>query len=296
MVRRCIVAIATAIALAIPLAATAFHFLSPSPMDDPSKYPPRQIQISPGQTVRDFMQVNQLLAEAGRVDTPDRNHYAIALDVIADTDPIVFGDHWIALVAIVGAQRFELPAGRTLFIDQKAGRIKSFSFTPGAKALPLQETNRLVKPMLDRFLSTGWTPKLANSVTLALTDDDADFKLGGEKIYAQLKDVEGNLVNVTVSNLAMMPSQPAYILAPAPERPAHDPPVYLIRMGFYWARRNDLSYGDLIFPRRQFVGGSKDKALSLRPWVEDPDWTPQKHGMVDLGGTGESRRWAMPRN
>lgn len=292
MVRRSLVAIA----LVAPLAAAAFHFLRPASMDDPSKLPPRQIHISPGQTVRDFMQANHLPAEAGRVDTPDRDNYAIALDVIADTGPIVFGDHWIAPVVTIGAQRFELPPGRTLFIDQEAGRIKSFSFTPGAKALPLQETNRQVKPMLDWFLSAGWTPKVANSLTFALTDDDADFKRSGEKIYAQLKDGEGNLVNVTVSNLAMMPSQPAYILAPAPERPAHDPPVYLVRLGFYWARRNDLSYGDLIFPRRQFVNGSKDQVLRLRAWVDDPGWTPQQHGMVDLGGTGESRRWSMPAN
>ena len=283
-----------AIALLGPWPAVAFQLFRPDPMDDPSKLPPRQIHISPGQTVRDFMQINHLPAEAGRVDIPDRNHYAVAVDVIADTGPVVFGDHWIALVVTIGTQRFELPPGRTLFIDQEAGRIKSFSLTPGAKALPLQETNRLVKPMLDWFLSAGWTPKVANSLTFALSDGDADFKRSGEKIYAQLKDGEGNLVNVTVSNLAMLPSQPSYILAPTPERPAHEPPVYLIRLGFYWAHRNDLSYGDLVFPRRQFVNGSKDKALRLRAWVEEPDWTPRKHGMVDLGGTGDSRRWGMP--
>ena len=285
-----------AMALVAILAATAFHFFRSASMDDPSKYPPRPMQISLGQTVRDFMQVNGLSAERGRVDTPDRNNYGVALDVISDTGPIVFGDHWIAPRVTIGKQQFELPPGRTLFIDQEAGRIKSFSFTPNAKAQPLQETNRLVKPMVDWFLATGWTPKVANSLTFALTDEDVDFKRSGEKIYAQLKDGEGNLVNLTVSNLASMPSQPAYILAPSPERPPHVPPVYLIRLGFYWAHRNDLSYGDLIFPRRLFVNGDKDKILRLRSWVDDPDWTPQKHGMVSLGGTGEARRWSVPGN
>jgi len=124
-------------------------------MDDPSTLPPRKMQIALGETVRDFMQVNGLPAEDGRVDTPDHNHYAVALDVIADTGPIIFGDHWIAPSVKLGTQSFELPAGRTLFIDQEAGRIKSFTFTPNAKAQPLLETNRLVKPMLDWFLGRG---------------------------------------------------------------------------------------------------------------------------------------------
>ncbi len=286
------------LALALPLlltgAATAFPPFRSAPMDDPSKLPPRKMQIALGQTLRDFMQVNGLPAENGRVDTPDHNHYAVALDVIADTGPVIFGDHWIAPSVKLGTQTFELPAGRTLFIDQEAGRIKSFTFTPNAQAQPLIDTNRLVKPMLDWFLGRGWTPKTANSLTFALTDDDADFKRGGEKIYAQLKDADNNLVNVTVVNLAMVPSQPAYILAPPPERAKHVPPVYLIRLGFYWAHRNDLSYGDLVYPRRQFVNGTKSEILRLRPWVDDPDWTPQKHGMVDLGGTGEARRWKLP--
>ena len=289
-----------ALALALPLvltgAATAFPSSRTAPMDDPSTSPPRQMQIALGQTVRDFMQANHLPAENGRVDTPDRNNYAVALDVIADTGPIVFGDHWIAPVVAVGTQAVALPAGRTLFIDQEAGRIKSFVFTPNAKAEPLPETNRLVKPMLDWFLGRGWVPRTANSLTFALTDEDADFKRSGEKIYAQLKDADGNLVNVTVANLASAPSQPAYILAPPPERPKHVPPVYVVRLGFYWAHRNDLSYGDLVYPRRLFVNGSKDAILRLRPWVDDPDWTPQQHGMVDLGGRGEARRWALPRN
>ncbi len=290
MVRRGLVVIA----LVAPLAATAIHFYRSAPMDDPSKLPPRQIQISPGQTVRHFMQVNHLPAAAGRVDTPDRNNYALALDVIADTDPIIFGDHWIAPVVVIGAQRFELPAGRILFVDQEAGRIKSFSFTLNAQALPLQQTNRQVKPMLDWFLTAGWTPEVANSLTFALSDDDADFKRSGEKIYAQIKDGQGNLLSVTVSNLASMPSLPSYIFAPAPQRPAHDPPVYVIELGFFWAHRNDLSYGDLIYPRRLFVNGNKDKVLRLRAWVDDPEWTPHQHGMIDLGGTGEARRWSLP--
>jgi hypothetical protein len=289
-VRRGIVAIA----LVAAVTGTAFYSLRAAPMDDPSKSPPRQLQISLGQTVRDFMQINHLLAESGHVDTPDKNNYGVALDVIADTDPIVFGDHWIAPVVTIGKQRFDLPPGRTLFIDQEAGRIKSFSFTPHAQARPLQETNRLVKPMLDWFLTTGWRPEVANSLTFALTDDDVDFKRSGEKIYAQLEDGEHNLVEVTVSDLARLPSQPAYLLAPAPVRPVHVPPVYVIRLGFYWAHRNDLSYGDLIFPRRLFVNGNKDRFLRLRPWVEDPEWTPERHGMTDLGGTGESRRWSLP--
>ena len=274
----------------------SFSYLNDSPaMDDPSKLPPRKLQIALGQTVRDFMQTNGLLAQSGRSAMPDVNSYAVALDVIADTSPIIFGDHWIALALKVGAQIFELPAGRTLFIDQEAGRIKGFSLTPFQKALPLMETNQMVKPLLDQFLAKGWIPKIANSLTFALTDDDPDFARSGEKIYGQLKDGEGNLMNVTVSNLASVASQSAYILAPSAGRPVHQPPVYVIRLGFYWAHDGDLSYGDLVYPRRIFVNGNKNQALRLRPWVEDPDWTPEKHGMVDQGGTGESRRWLLPR-
>ena len=264
-------------------------------MEDPSKSSPREMVISLGETVRDFMQSNDLSAEKGRVDVPDTNHYAVAVDVIADTGPIVFGDHWIHLTVKEGDKTYDLPAGRTLFIDQEAGRIKSFSFTPFAKALPLDQTNRQVKEVLDGFLAKGWKPKVANSMTFALTDQDSDFAQRGEKIYAQLKDDAGNLLNATVANLAAAQSQPSYLVAPPPERPAHDPPIYVVRLGLYWARRNDLSYGDLIFPRRLFVNGDKDKVLRLRPWMEDPDWTPQQHGMIDQGGQGESKRWSVPR-
>ena len=284
-----------ALALVATLAVTVLYFFRSPAMDDPSKLPPRKMQIALGQTVRDFMQTNGLPAESGRTDAPDVNNYSVAVDVISDTSPIIFGDHWIALAFKVGPQIFELPAGRTLFIDQVAGRILSFSFTPYLKAQPLNETNRLVKPLLDWFLAVGWTPEVANSLTFALTDEDADFTRSGEKIYGQLKDGEGNLLNVTVTNLASAPIQPAYILAPPPERPVHIPPVYIIRLGLYWAHRNDSSYGDLIYPRRLFVNGNKNQRLRLRPWVQDPDWTPEKHGMVDQGGTGESRRWLLPR-
>ena len=292
MVMRSFVLIALA---AAAVAASAFHFFDLTAMDDPSKHPPRRLQISLGETVRDFMQVNHLPAEVGHTDTPDKNRYSVAVDVIADTGPVVFWDNWIIPAITIGTQHFELPPGRTLFIDQEAGRIKSFSFTPGAKALPLQETNRLVKPMLDWFLANGWKPEVPNSVTLGLTDQDPDFARSSGKIYAQLMDDSRNQLSVTVTNLASVPSQPSYIIAPSPARPKHDPPVYVVRVGFYWAHRNDLSYGDLIFPRRIFVNGDKNNFLRLRPWVEDPDWTPEKHGMVYLGGTGEGKRWGLPK-
>lgn len=283
-----------ATALVAIVAATSYYFLRAPAMDDPSKHPPREIQISLGQTVRDFIQTNGLPIETGHVSTPDRDNYGVAVDVIADTSPIIFGDHWISLLARIGSRQYRLPPGRTLFIDQVAGRINSFSLTPYATAQPLAQTNRLVQPVLNMFLQDGWAPQVPNSVTFALSDDDADFKLGGEKIYAQLQDGQGNLLEITVTNLASVPSQPAYILAPSPPRPTHVPPVYVIRLGLYWAHSDDLSYGDLIYPRRLFVNGDKNKLLRLRPWVEDPGWTPQAHGMVDLGGSGENKRWSVP--
>ena len=288
--------IATVAALLVASASASLSCKRAPTMDDPSKSPAREMVISLGETVRDFMQANDLPAEKGRVDVPDTNHYAVAVDVIADTSPIVFGDHWIHLTVKDGKATFDLPAGRTLFIDQEAGRIKSFSLTPYASAQPLDETNRLVKTVVDGFLARGWTPKVANSVTFALTDQDKDFAQRGEKIYAQLNDATGNLLNVTVANLASAPSQPSYLVVPSPERPTHNPPVYVVRLGLYWAHRNDLSYGDLVYPRRIFVNGDKNKVLRLRPWVEDPDWTPQQHGMADQGGQGESKRWSLPQS
>lgn len=263
-------------------------------MEDPSNSPPRPTKISLGQTVRDFLRANEIPAEVGRKNTPDKNHYAVAVDVVGDTDPIIFGDHWIRLTFEDGQQGLELPPGRTLFIDQEAGRIKSFSFTLFDQPHPLEETNRLSKALMDGFLAEGWAPRTANSMTFALTDWDEDFQRGGEKIYAQLKDRDGNLLNFTVADLAKAPSNPSYLFAPALPRPQRDVPVYVIRIGLYWAHRNDLSYGDLIYPRRLFVQGNTDKPLPLRVWVDDPDWTPQKHGMTDLGGTGENRRWSLP--
>lgn len=283
-----------AAALLAALSISIVVFIRIHTMDNPSHSPPRPIKISLGQTVRDFLRANEIPAEAGRKNTPDKNHYAVAVDVVADTDPIIFGDHWIRLTFENGLQGFELPPGRTLFIDQEAGRIKSFSFTPFDQPHPLEETNRLSKQLMDSFLAKGWVPRTANSMTFALTDRDEDFQRGGEKIYAQLKDHNGNLLNFTVADLAKAPSNPSYLLAPAPLRPQRDVPVYVIRIGLYWAHRNNLSYGDLIYPRRLFVQGTTDKPLPLRAWVDDPDWTPQKHGMIDLGGTGESKRWSLP--
>ena len=60
-------------------------------MDDPSQHAPRRLQISLGEAVRDFMQVNHLVAQVGHSDIPDKNNYAVAVDVIADTGPIISG-------------------------------------------------------------------------------------------------------------------------------------------------------------------------------------------------------------
>lgn len=93
LIRRRIAAIAfmTVIASA---AALILFLISPS-MDDASKQSPRKIQVTLGETVRDFMLLNGLSGEVGRADAPDADNYGIALDVIADTGPIIFGDHWI---------------------------------------------------------------------------------------------------------------------------------------------------------------------------------------------------------
>lgn len=281
------------VAAAILVAGVAFYLYRKLPPKDPSHFAPRKISISLGQTVRDFIQTNNLTIEKGRTETSDTNNYAIAVDVIADTSPIIFGDHWIQPQVQVGTQHFELPSCRTLFIDQVAGRIYSFTFTPFEKAHPLDETNRLVKQLIDSFLKKGWTLKMAAGPSFTPTNEDKSFKAQDEKIYAKLNDRDGNLITVTSADLASVPAQESYILAPTGRRPVHDPPVYVISLGFYWSRRNELSYGDLIYPRRIFVNGNKNQGLRLRAWVEDPDWIPEKHGMKLLGGQGEQKIWSL---
>jgi hypothetical protein len=61
---------------------------------------------------------------------------------------------------------------------------------------------------------------------------------------------------------------------------------------------SDISYGDLIYPRRIFETGDVTQPLPLRFWIEDPNWTPEKAGMVpttpEERANAESSKWKMP--
>jgi len=243
--------------------------------------PPQKIKIRLGESVKDFIRVNGAPSNYGG--------QPIDFDRIQDEylPPLWFQDKWIQLVYEDPKYGFELPAGKTLTIRQTLGTIEHFQFTPFADAMPFEETDARVRQIIDMLLDIGWRPR--GKLHLPKDENDEETRKA-RNIYAQLKNDDGNELEITVLNLAAFPYVSTSVLEKDAQMGRTRIARYMIEVGLY--RKSDLTrdtYRDLLYPRRLFVNGDRKKPLSLRVWVDDPDWTPKRAGMIKRGTD-----WSMP--
>ena len=257
--------------------------------NDPAKGESRLIEIATEMTVKQFIEQNHL-----EMGPREPQGYVIPVDKITDTMPIQFVDNWIRLRVEDGAQSFELPPGRTLHVDQKAGRIHGLAFRPFAQPRPLPEMHDYIVSLLAMLEQKGWRPTSPTKVP----SKPEDFDFNGKSLFAELVSPSGNVLQMNLRDYGMAPKQESFILNVNPAHtPAAESRTYLLQVTMD-NDNGDISYSDMLYPRRIFVHGSEKKDISLRLWIDDPDWTPQKAGMVPT--TPEERphsyssKWKMP--
>ncbi|UHS59995.1 hypothetical protein [Agrobacterium vaccinii] len=257
--------------------------------NDPADSEPRTIEVAMRMTVRDFLDRNKLQT-GPRVP----QGYVVNIDKIGDTSPIFFDDNWISLHVLDGAQSFDVIPGRTLQITQRAGIINGAAFRPFAQPKPLDEARTYVTELITSLEAKGWQP----TSQIRVPSGPEDFDSGGEMLIAIMKSPSGNDLDLTLRDYGLAPKQESWIIAPDPNaEPAKSTRTYLLDVDVT-NFEGDLSYGDLIYPRRIFEKGDFRSRLPLRYWVDDPHWTPEKVGMVpttpDERPNAESSKWKMP--
>ncbi len=250
---------------------------------------PRSIEVAMRMTVRDFLDRNKLQT-GPRVP----QGYVVDIDNIGDTSPIFFDDNWISLHVLDGAQSFDVIPGRTLQISQVAGIIDGAAFRPFAQPKPLDEVRTYVTELIRSLEAKGWQA----TSQIRMPSGPEDFDSGGKSLFAILKSPSRNELALTLRDYGLAPRQESWIIAPDPTaQPAKSTRTYLLDVDVT-NFEGDLSYGDLIYPRRIFEKGETASYLPLRYWVEDPGWTPEKAGMVpkkpEERANAESSKWKMP--
>lgn len=257
--------------------------------NDPSKGEPRRIEVGMGMTVKEFIERNHL--EMGPWKP---QQYIVDVDDIGDWMPIQFTDNWIALRLVEGEQSFELPPGRTLHVSQRAGVINGIALRPFAQPRPLNEMHDYVVELLKMLETKGWQP----SSPIKVPSKPEDFDFGGKSLFAELTSSSGSILQMNLRDYGLAPKQESFILKFDPtHKPSEESRTYLLQVTVDRGV-SDISYGDLIYPRRIFETGDVTQPLPLRFWIEDPDWTPEKAGMVpttpEERANAESSKWKMP--
>ena len=257
--------------------------------NDPSKGAPRKIEVGMQMTVKDLISRNNL-----RIGPREPQGYVIDVDYLTDWMPIFFDDNWIALQVLEGAQSFELPPGRTLQITQRAGRIDGLAFRPFDQPRSLNEMHDYIASLIATLEEKGWQPTLR----IKIPSKPEDFDSNGKSLFAEMKSPGGSSLQMNLRDYRLAPRQESFILSFDPShKPAEASKTYLLEVTVS-SSENEVSYGDLIYPRRIYELGDVQKELPLRYWIEDPDWTPEKAGMVpttpEERATPESSKWKMP--
>lgn len=269
---------------AIALAGAHFMFKR----HDPAQDAPHKIEVGMRMTVKELIARNGL-GMGARV----AQGYVIDVDKLDDVMPMYLDDNWITLHVLDGGQSFDLPPGRTLQITQKAGRVTGISFRPFAQPRPLSDMQAYVTDLIASLEKKGWQ----RSSSSKIPSGPEDFDAGGKSLFGAMRSPSGSELMMTLRDYGLAPKRESFILFPDPtHRPAESTQTYLLEIDV--SDGISSGYGDFIYPRRIFETGDKNQALPMRRWIEDPDWTPEKAGMVPA--TAEERtksdtsNWKMP--
>ncbi|QEI07662.1 hypothetical protein FXN63_18815 [Pigmentiphaga aceris] len=255
---------------------------------DPAQDAPRKIEVGMRMTVND-------LIERNRLDMGPRvpQGYVIDVDKLGDVMPMYFDDNWITLHLLDGDQIFDLPPGRTLQISQNAGRVIGLSFRPFAQPRPLSDMQAYVTDLIASLERKGWQRTSSSKIPAG----PEDFDVGAKSVFGAMRSPSGSELTMTLRDYGLAPKHESFIIVPDPtHKPAQRSQTYLLEIDVGDGRTE--GYAELVYPRRIFETGDKNHALPLRRWIEAPDWTPEKAGMVPT--TAEERAkpdasdWKMP--
>ncbi|MDO5642423.1 MAG: hypothetical protein Q4G26_08590 [Paracoccus sp. (in: a-proteobacteria)] len=175
-----------------------------------------------------------------------------------------------------GACDLSLPAGRAVAIDHNAGFFTLLTSTLPMTPLSFDEVMDLSNAIARKFEQAGW-PRISHNTIEQ--DGFGAYSLGGKlEISGEWRPCDDpNLyASVIVKYFNSLPSGPHIPPVPGNVLPDDYPDRYLIQVDI---GIDDKSLYDEVIAlrdaRRIAENGSKDAALSLKDWIDDPDWHPQ---------------------
>jgi len=269
-----------------------------STRDDPARNAPRELRIGLGQTVGDFMTVNGLQEGPGGL-----GEYTVPVDKKFDADSFYFTDVWVAVYYEDGKFSLHLPPGRVLVVGQAAGVITDFQATLHAQPYPFEQADRMARDFIDARLQSGWH---ADSLFYPRHVEDSN-STRNRKVYAHMTDESGNALILMLTDLSRTPRFDANIPGSAPLTPADPTPRFLVQVQVWAPKALRDRRSDYVSARRFAASGAGKDRLSLRTWLDDPDWTPERLGMKQVDAQNPYwnpekpwlnkrivKRWQMP--
>ena len=177
----------------------------------------------------------------------------------------------------------DLPIGTSLLLGQEGGVITDLSVHVYAEDYAFEKTDRSARLLIDQLLKSGW-----KAIQLNYPKDAEDKNSTGREIfYATLVSASGNQLIVSLA-------------------PYLDPPEFQMDIEIYASDEFRDRRREIVAARRFALRNESDNS-SLRLWIDDPDWTPEKLGMklIDvpnpkwdpnnhLSGHKIFKRWQMP--
>lgn len=170
-----------------------------------------------------------------------------------------------------------LPAGRAVAFDYQAGFFTLLTSTLPLEPLSFDEVMALAKDIGASFEQAGWErTKYKDNIT---QERFGEYTLGGKlEILGEWVPCNDPLfyTAILIKSFNSLPSGPS--IPPVPGRPLPDdyPDRYIIQV--------DMGTKGLAFDnevtalrdaRRVAVHGDKSEALTLKDWLDDPDWRPE---------------------
>lgn len=169
-----------------------------------------------------------------------------------------------------------LPAGRAVAFDYQAGFFTLLSSSLPLDPLPFDEMMHLGQNIADSFDKAGW--KRVKYYPNITQEEFGSRSLGGkfEFLGEWVPCNEAPFyVLITLKNFNSLPTAP--MIPPVPGRALPDdyPDRYIIEVSFSSKGSAILDEGvALRDARRLAVNGDKDKELTLKDWIDDPNWRP----------------------
>jgi hypothetical protein len=169
-----------------------------------------------------------------------------------------------------------LPAGRAVSFSHHAGFFNSLTSTLPLEPLPYDKMMALAQEIAASFDKAGWKRRKYDE---SIRQETFGSRSGGSKleILGQwvLCSDESLYVEILLKNLNSLPTAPMVPLVPGRRLPDDFPDRYIIQVDF-GSKGLDLDNEMVALrdARRIAVHGDEDKTLTLKDWLDDPNWRP----------------------